>query len=140
VKTLCFKKIQKLFPLGNRLLFIYPLIVEQPGYIDPVIVSTPHFQKSPLVFTQPGPKTEVQPQTKTATLRTKAAAVYSRLNRFRCSGYPSKNTKYYIPPLTTLAQFKLVLIGYVRRSGGLREYACVPPRVLVDDHQIPQVT
>ena len=55
VKTRCFEKLQKLFPLGSRLLFIYPLIVEQPGYIDPVIVSTPHFQKSPLVFTQPGP-------------------------------------------------------------------------------------
>jgi hypothetical protein len=54
VKTRCFKKLQKLFPLGSRLLFKCALNVKQLGYIDSVIASTPHFQKSLLVFTQPG--------------------------------------------------------------------------------------
>ena len=60
MKTRYFKKLQNLFPLGSRLLFILQLHVEQPGYIGPVIESTPHFQKSLLVFTQPGSETEVQ--------------------------------------------------------------------------------
>jgi len=60
VKTRGFEKLQKLFPPGSRLLFICPLNIEQPSYIDPVIASTPHFQKSLLVFTQPGPTADIQ--------------------------------------------------------------------------------
>jgi hypothetical protein len=59
VKTRCFKKIQKLFPLRIRLLFIYPINVKELGYVDSVIASTPHFQKSFLVFTQPGPNIDI---------------------------------------------------------------------------------
>jgi hypothetical protein len=33
VKTRCFKKLQKLFPLGSKLLFICPLNVKQLGYL-----------------------------------------------------------------------------------------------------------
>jgi hypothetical protein len=62
VKTRCFKKLQKLFPLGSKLLFICPLNVKQLGYIDSVIASTPHFQKSLLVFTQPRPEADIQNQ------------------------------------------------------------------------------